>query len=396
MYCKIREVIKKITVVLVFLMPLGISGDCNGGKGIHTETTIRDRIRWPGNPVFSSADGKWDSERVLNPTVIEDSIFKMWYVGISKDGRHRIGYATSPDAILWTRYKENNCPSSPGGDGCVLDISAGSAWDGDYLYNANVLIDPNAPSNERYKIWYTGVDVKPAAEEQKWRTGYATSPDGTKWTRYKGNKCQGNPVGDGCVFDVGESGSWDDDVAGAPSVMIDIDASPDERYKMWYEGCIYSRDPLHTCWIGYATSPDGVNWTRYKGNKCQGNPVGDGCVLDIGDSGNWDSLMVIQPTVLKTTDGQYIMWYGGVQQNFTIRIGYATSPDGVNWTRYKGNKCQGNPVGDGCVFDTGNMWENRMVRDPHVVKSGNKLVMWYTGRGNGSRIGLAYIEIDQD
>ena len=55
-------------------------------------------------------------------------------------------------------------------------------------------------------------------------------------------------------------------------------------YKMWYRGC---NEGYENCAIGYATSPDGVNWT-----KPRGNPV------LTGDPGEWDEGFLAYPAVI--------------------------------------------------------------------------------------------------
>ena len=52
------------------------------------------------------------------------------------------------------------------------------------------------------------------------------------------------------------------------------------------------------------------------------------------EAGGWDSAIVDHPTVLRTGDG-YLMAYGGASRAFPNRnrIGFATSDDGITWTR---------------------------------------------------------------
>ncbi len=212
------------------------------------------------NPVFSFASSD-DGIHIGSPYVIFDGIYKMWYFESARDNTRRIGYATSRDGKKWQRYKGNNCITRPSSPGCVLDIGNSSSWDGKQVYGMSVLIDPGAPVSEKYKMWYTGVDDNPSFQKQKWRTGYATSPDGIIWKKYPGNNCGTHTNGAGCVFDIGRPRDWDYDVTAAPSVIIDADALPSEKFKMWYEGCVYNKgEPRHICRIGYATSPDGIAW----------------------------------------------------------------------------------------------------------------------------------------
>jgi len=65
------------------------------------------------DPVASSKSAEspipgWDGRRVIDPVVIkEGGIYKMWYTGEGLDSKWRIGYATSPDGINWTKYAWN-------------------------------------------------------------------------------------------------------------------------------------------------------------------------------------------------------------------------------------------------------------------------------------------------
>jgi hypothetical protein len=78
----------------------------------------------------------------------------------------------------------------------------------------------------------------------------------------------------------------------------------------------------------------------------------------------WDGVDVMHPWVVK--DGTtYYMWYSGYGgAGNPQRIGFATSPDGINWTKSPANPIIG-PVGE-----------------PSVIKNGATWQMWYLGAGN--------------
>jgi len=231
--------------------------------------------KYEGNPVLDlGAPGDWDDFHLSNPFVLfEDGIYKMWYSGTNAPNA-RIGYATSPDGITWTKYEDNP----------VLDLGAPGEWDDLLVGDPFVLFEDGT-----YKMWYSGQNGPND------RTGYATSPDGITWTRYAGNP----------VLNLGESGEWDDYHAYTPSVLFE-----DGTYKMWYSGHDGS---YHR--IGYTTSPDGIVWTKYEGNP----------VLDLGAPGAWDDVDIRDPFVL-FDDGTYKMWYsGGNGDGSNWLIGYATS-----------------------------------------------------------------------
>ncbi|UCD38507.1 MAG: T9SS type A sorting domain-containing protein, partial [Fidelibacterota bacterium] len=160
--------------------------------------------------------------------------------------------------------------------------------------------------------------------------------------------------------DVGPPGSWDDEDIWIPEVVFD-----GSTYHMWYSGYDGSRHR-----IGYATSLSGVTWTKHAGNP----------VLDVGPPGSWDDAVTWTPSVIY--DGTlFHMWYSG-HDGSIYRIGYATSPDGVVWTKYDGNP----------VLEPTEAWEGNEVWLPAVAFDGTTYHnMWYSGYSGGKyRIGYAW------
>ncbi len=102
----------------------------------------------------------------------------------------------------------------------------------------------------------------------------------TNWEKYPGNP----------VIVPDPPGAWDDYWLFSGDVLFD-----GTTYHMWYS----SWDSVNTR-IGYATSPDGIDWTKYAGNP----------VLDIGLPGSWDESAVSRATVVYN-ESVYHMWYGG-------------------------------------------------------------------------------------
>ena len=133
---------------------------------------------------------------------------------------------------------------------------------------------------------------------------------------------------------------------------------------MWYNG---GNGAVTS--IGYATSPDGITWTKYPVN-----PV-------LAPSDYWEGTRVFAPAVL-FEGGTYKMWYSARDDYGTVSIGYATSPDGISWT-----KSLSNPV-----LYAGNygLWDDVSVFDPTIVNDSGTYHLWYSGfDGTASRIGHA-------
>ena len=210
----------------------------------------------------------------------------------------------------------------------ILSVGAVGSWDDDSVWDPAILKE-----GMLYKMWYTGDDGSGPS-----RIGLATSTDGVNWT-----KDTNNPV-------LSPSETWEAEGVRAASVISDSGL-----YEMWYTG----HDSSGVGRIGYATSSDGVTWTKHGGSP----------VLDVGSSGSWEDDDVMKPTVIRQ-GGTYHMWYEGYD-GMTSRIGHATSSDGINWI-----KDPANPVLD--VGPPGG-WDWLYAYGPSVVAYGDVYLLWYSG-----------------
>jgi predicted GH43/DUF377 family glycosyl hydrolase len=155
---------------------------------------------------------------------------------------------------------------------------------------------------------------------------------------------------------------WEDDI-NRPVVVKRADG-----YHMWYTGQAKGKNS----WIGYATSPDGVNWKR----------MSDKPVLSFEKP--WEKVAVMCPHVLWNADKQlFQMWYSGGEQYEPNAIGYATSPDGLAWTKHGKN-----PI---FTCDRSIPWEQDRVAGCQVEKHGDYYLMFYIGYRDidHAQIGLA-------
>ena len=327
-----RRRVRAAVVVLLLLMLKGTPGPEASAQAVPGLWT-----KYAANPVFTGgATGSWDEVEAFDPSVILDGMtYKMWYTGSGSSGPRRIGYATSSDGIEWAKFAGNP----------VFSEGPPASWDEDGARWGSVLLDGAV-----YKMWYTGRDASGTN-----RIGYATSLNGTDWT-----KDENNPV-----FDVGAPGSWEDKHVLYPAVIKD-----GGTYKMWYTGWNITTETVQ---IGYATSNDGISWTRYSGNP----------ILTWGPPASWDETAVYAASVLLDA-GIYHMWYSGADGG-EWQIGYATSPDGITWTKHPENPVitEGGPG----AFDSDG------ADYPCVVLSSNTYRMWYSGFNNADalyRIGYAY------
>ncbi len=293
------------------------------------------------NPVLEKGEPYgFDFYAISDGWVIpHQGIYKMWYTGggaVYPDTilHSSIGYATSADGIHWTKYA----------DYPVLDVSL-NAWDSLGVETVTVLIDSLAPAQSRYKLWYAGQTYN----DYRYEIGYAYSEDGIHWTKHP------EPV-----VQVGEQATWDNCFLEGPSVLKDGDT-----YKMWYAAydCeVNGQSTDGKVNIGYATSTDGIIWTKHAGNP----------VLTTSPAA-WDAVFVQDPHVV-AYNGMYHLWYGGVdvEDNYQQQTGYAYSEDGIHWT-----KSSNNPV-----LKRGNSgsWDANTASFPSVIIEREQLKLWYTGK----------------
>lgn len=300
-----------------------------------------EQITWTkyaANPVIRKSNLITETYAIGQPTCLcERDTFKIWYVaGGLPYIASRLLYAWSLDGITWTKYGAGAPVMDPGGTG---------SWDV-CMDTPEILHDATG-----YKLYYLGDTMAGGSNRNpsfRASIGVATSPDGIHWTKYAGNP----------ILTHGDDTEWDRSWIESPAVLYDSTTS---TYMMWYSGVDTSTWKI--C-VGLATSSDGFAWTKYSGNP----------VLDVGPAGSFDDMWVAVPAVIKN-DGLYEMWYSGFSSKTgfsSLAIGYATSPDGVHWTKFSGN-----PLFDtrtppySAAVDSGGPWA------PDVVFHGNEYRMWY-------------------
>jgi len=113
------------------------------------------------------------------------------------------------------------------------------------------------------------------------------------------------------VLEAREIVAWEAGELYSPAVIYDGSV-----YGMWYSGCS-SISYGNVCQIGYATSKDGIAWTRDPNNP----------ILSLGPSGAWDAGGVENQCVVQYNGG-FLLYYDGYATPTSIHnyIGLARSP----------------------------------------------------------------------
>jgi len=288
---------------------------------------------------------------VYSPSVMkEGGIYKMWFA-MADPVHDQVAYATSDDGSHWQNhgillqhgefdkdfYRSTNYTScqKPG---------RGDMWDCLHTGDPEVI-----KVKGMYYLYYSGsYDPKGTGS-----IGLATSTDGVHWTKYSGN-----PI-------LKPGASYDNFWLQTPSVIYD-----DGTWKMWYS----AREEDQTrsdrqSRIAYATSSDGIHWTKV------------GIALEKGAASAWDHVGVNNPAIVKYKD-KYIMTYGHSGQD---GLGFALSDDGIRWEKYGSN-----PI----LRAEREGWNSRII-SPYLLADAADFKLYYGG-GNISvkpwgpwKIGLA-------
>ena len=173
---------------------------------------------------------------------------------------------------------------------------------------------------------------------------------------------------------------WDASYVASPSLAV-----VDGALWLYYEGSAGEEDAS----IGGAVYDDGSG--LFERVSAGGEP---GLVFEAGGIGDWDDRWVGTPQVRAGTgddDGSFELFYSA-SDGSTVRLGRATSADGLDWTRTLVDGIAEPILGpDELGFD------QEGCREPWVMDVDGRRTLWYEGRsgvdGEIPRIGLA---VDRD
>jgi predicted GH43/DUF377 family glycosyl hydrolase len=227
-------------------------------------------------PIFAGVPGQWDAMiRERGWIVIDKGTWKLYYTGYdSPTGLRRLGLATSPDGLNWTRH-----PGNP----LVKD---------EWIEDMTIVKD-----GDRWIMFAEGKD-----DQAHW----FTSDDGLTWSR-RGpidiRKTDGSPISPGpygtpavvkgdqswfLLYERGDRGIWlaesndfttwkhvQDDPVMTPGpgeydrdlIAMNQVIRHEGRYYAIYHGCKNVEDKTKRRWAtGLATSTDLKRWEKYPGN----------------------------------------------------------------------------------------------------------------------------------
>ena len=287
-------------------------------------------MKYAQNPVLGGSLGTCFDLCALK----EDEVYRMWF---SWRPQKSVALVESTDGIHW---------SDPI---VVLGPNAASGWEDDI--NRPVVLK----RDETYHLWYTG---QVGGDAGRSCIGHAVSPDGVNWQR-----TSSQPV-------LLSEEPWEGVAVMCPYVLWDEQVG---LYKMWYSGGEqYEPDAL-----GYATSPDGEQWTKHPRNP----------IFHSDERFAWERAKVTGGQIVREGDW-YLLFYIGFADLHHAHIGLARSRDGITgWQRH-----QANPI----IHAGGEQaWDHDAVYKPFAIHEPGRWLLWYNGRHEApEQIGLALHEGD--
>ncbi len=275
----------------------------------------------------------WNQSHGMLPTIqhLKGDQYKVFYSGRDKDNISHIGYSIIEikDNIITEISKSTDPVLSPGERGCFDDNG----------------VTPSCVINN--KLYYIGWNSGTTTIRMSLIMGMAEEIGGNYERVSRAPlmpKTNKEPFG----------------ICTAPYVIKDGDV-----YKMWYvsgNGWINKDLPKYD--IKYATSEDGYIWNR-KG------------IVSLALKKNETALA--RPCVIKS--GIYEMYFSYKDPKIGYRIGYATSTDGIKFTRHLNS--------DHCLSVSKNGFDSKMAEYSLVFEHKGRRFMLYNGN-NYSENGIGY------
>ncbi len=295
-----------------------------GEKGASEAETAGGWVKFEKNPVLGGSLGTCFDVSVLH----EGGKYRMWF---SWRPKRSIALVESKDGLAW------------GEPSIVLGPNKASGWEDDI--NRPVVITHAG----KYRMWYTG-----HAKGKSW-IGYATSKDGKTWER-----ASDRPV-------LSAEQPWERVAVMCPHVLRD---EKQKLYRMWYSG----GEQYEPNAIGYATSEDGLKWTKH-----EKSPVFRAEPKNVWEKDRGTACQVVR------LGEWYVMFYIGFRDRDHAQIGLARSKDGITgWQRHRAN-----PI----IRPGKRQWDADAVYKPYAIFDGKRWLLWYNGRRGGvEQIGVAIHE----
>lgn len=282
------------------------------------------------NPILkNSTNSTFEVGGLIHPTVLlENGVYKMWYAGVQPNARTTVHLAVSTNGKVWEKVQI-----------APVFSPSDSGWDSQSVQCGTVIKKENI-----YLMYYFGY----SDQFSGWKIGLATSSDGLNWTR------RAEPILEG------------DSIHGN-QLTISAVVKWNNSYYMYYT---VRNAPNPRIYL--AKSNDGINWVKHSSS-----PI-------LYPTFSWEGNSVYEPSVIHD-DNQFKMVYMTASGYESKNFGYATSSDGINWTKRTQPTFSANKTRNG--------WGGFDIAYPYLLRDNTELKLYYCGIGTGSstyRIGVAF------
>jgi len=270
---------------------------------------------------------------------IGENIFRVYYSARNRNNQSYVSYFDFDIHEKKTIADEHRI---------LLEAGNAGAFD-----DAGSVLFQVLPVGDEEWLYYSGWSLE-VAVPFRFNIGLAKSTkDNSEFIRFSEGPVAGQTI-------------FDPYMAGAPYVI-----QSGGKWKMWYISCLrWSEEngkPKHHYLVKYTESSDGIHWFGERKTA-----------IHFKDQ---NEFAIARPVVI-FEDGIYKMWYSYRGEYY--KIGYAESPDGVQWQRK--DELVNLPVSPGG-------WDSEMICYGFVFDHKEHRYMLYNGNGYGkSGIGLAVLE----
>ena len=255
------------------------------------------------NPLLAPSPGEWDGRFAFSPHIVkyEDKLY-MFYTGYSggmNAGAISIGLATSTDGLSWEKYESN-------------PIVTANEYFEQVSFPA-VFID-----DDEWVMFVNDVGIQSGKPRSTiWRLT-APAPEGP-WL-----VAPETPIIEGLAD------HWN------RNLTVEAVMKVDNEYIAYFTGLDRF---LRQSRIGLARSVDGINWEFHDDPAISDTDADP--IIDTGAENNWDGMSVSAGNPLPTDDGWEMFFFGydreisvaPAEGQNTVKMGYATSQDGIQWDR---------------------------------------------------------------
>lgn len=305
-------------------------------------------MRWERKGLIYCPNGErgWDNNSVLTPTpfLLNNDTIRVYGGFRDEEGRSRISYvdvdASDPSKIIRVHDKP------------VMQLGYEGTFDDNGMILGDVVRDGDA-----IRLYYVGFQLPQKAKFLAF-TGMAISKDeGKTFTRHS----------EAPVMDRSDEGLY---IRAIHGVLRE-----NNIWRVWYSAGggweIIGGNPFPRYEIRYAESKDGIHFK------------GEGA-LCLAPSDN--EYRIGRSRVRKRNDGQYEMYFVASTKDKHFFTGYATSPDGLSWTRDDSLIDMGPPSGD---------WDSDECGYAAPIEAAGKSYLFYSGNGMG-KTGFGFGELSHE